>query len=106
VPLGEGILDLRKIVDGIRKANPNVRFSLEMITRDPLRVPCLTDKYWITFPERNGLFLARTLRMVNDQSERLQPLPVYDNLPPQAQIRMEDENVKQCLFYARHKLDL
>lgn len=106
VPLGEGILDLRKIVDGIRRANPNIKFSLEMITRDPLKVPCLTDKYWITFPDRNGLYLARTLSMVNAESAKLQPLPTYDHLPPDAQKRMEDENVKQCLNYAREKLDL
>jgi sugar phosphate isomerase/epimerase len=106
VPLGEGILDLRKIVDGVRRANPNARFSLEMITRDPLKVPCLTDKYWITFPDRNGLFLARTLSMVNKASARLQPLPTYNALPKSAQMRMEDENVKQCLYYGRQKLDL
>jgi len=106
VPLGEGILDLRKIVDGVRRANPNARFSLEMITRDPLKVPCLTDKYWITFPDRNGLFLARTLSMVDRASAQLQPLPTYDALPKSAQMRMEDENVKQCLYYARQKLDL
>ena len=55
-----------------------------MITRDPLKVPCLTDKYWITFPDRNGLFLARTLSMVNKESARLQPLPTYDALPKSA----------------------
>jgi sugar phosphate isomerase/epimerase len=106
VPLGEGILDLPKIVDGVRRANPKARFSLEMITRDPLKVPCLTDKYWITFPDRNGLFLARTLSMVDKESAHLQPLPTYDQLPKVAQMRMEDENVKQCLYYGREKLDL
>jgi sugar phosphate isomerase/epimerase len=106
VPLGEGILDLPKIVAAVRRANPNARFSLEMITRDPLKVPCLTDKYWITFPDRNGLFLARTLSMVDKESAHLQPLPTYDQLPKVAQMRMEDENVKQCLYYGREKLDL
>jgi hypothetical protein len=36
----------------------------------------------------------------------LQPLPTYDQLPKVAQMRMEDENVKQCLYYGREKLDL
>ena len=106
MPLGEGVLDLQKIVDGVRRTNPNARFSLEMITRDPLKVPCLTDKYWITFPDRNGLFLARPLSMVDKMSARLQSLPTYDALPKPAQMRMEDENVKQCLYYGRQKLDL
>ncbi len=44
VPLGEGLLDLKPMVEAIRRARPEVHFSLEMITRDPLEVPCLTDK--------------------------------------------------------------
>ncbi len=106
MPLGEGFLDLKKIVDGVRKANPRAKFSLEMITRDPLEVPCLTDKYWITFPERNGLYLARTLTMVEKQSNRLQPLPVYSKMSKDSQLRAEEDNVKTCLNYAREKLDL
>ena len=43
VPLGEGMLDMPRIVDIIRRARPEVQFSLEMITRDPLEVPCLTE---------------------------------------------------------------
>jgi 3-oxoisoapionate decarboxylase len=106
VPLGEGILDLPKIVDSIRKANPAAKFSLEMITRDPLAVPCLTDKYWITFPDRNGLYLARTLAMVGRESKGLQALPTFDKMPKEAQVRVEEDNVKICLRYAREKLNL
>ncbi len=106
VPLGEGILDLKKIVTGVQQANPQAKFSLEMITRDPLQVPCLTDKYWVTFPNRSGLYLARTLTMVERQSARLQPLPRFDKLSKDAQLRAEEENVKFCLNYAREKLNL
>ena len=42
-------------------AKPDVKFSLEMIVRDPLEVPCLTDKYWATFENRSGSYLARAL---------------------------------------------
>jgi 3-oxoisoapionate decarboxylase len=106
MPLGEGILDLRKIVDTVRKSNPAAKFSLEMITRDPLQVPCLTDKYWITFPDRNGLYLARTLSMVEKEARHLQPLPYYGKLSKDAQLRAEEDNVKYCLNYAREKLSL
>jgi 3-oxoisoapionate decarboxylase len=106
VPLGEGILDLPKIVDGVRKANPAAKFSLEMITRDPLAVPCLTDKYWITFPDRNGVYLARTLAMVGTESKRLQGLPTFDKMPKEAQLLAEEDNIKTCLHYAREKLNL
>ncbi|HZL56266.1 MAG TPA: sugar phosphate isomerase/epimerase family protein [Bryobacteraceae bacterium] len=106
VPLGEGILDLRKIVDAVRAANPRAKFSLEMITRDPLEVPCLTEKYWITFPDRGGIYLARTLAMVRKNASRLQPLPTYGKLSKEAQLRVEDDNVKTSLNYAREKLNL
>jgi hypothetical protein len=61
VPLGEGMLDITRMVDTVRRARPEVHFSLEMITRDPLEVPCLTDKYWATFDDVNGICLARLL---------------------------------------------
>ena len=79
MPLGEGMLDMRRIVDTIRRARPETRLTLEMITRDPLKVPCLTDAYWATFPDRNGLYLARTLRMVHQSMPKEdQPLPVVE----------------------------
>ncbi|MGA2589233.1 MAG: sugar phosphate isomerase/epimerase family protein [Bryobacteraceae bacterium] len=105
MPLGEGMLDMRRIVDTIHKARPETRFTLEMITRDPLKVPCLTDKYWATFPERRERYLARALRMVREQQGR-QPLPVVSGLPREAQLRLEEDNVKQSLSYARGRLGL
>src|SRR5205085_8990650 len=38
VPLGDGYLDLAKMVAVLRRANLAIRFNLEMITRDPLSV--------------------------------------------------------------------
>jgi 3-oxoisoapionate decarboxylase len=61
VPLGEGIIDLKRAVELLRRSRPKVTFSLEMITRDPLRVPCLTERYWATLPERHARYPARTL---------------------------------------------
>src|SRR5262249_30883457 len=45
VPLGEGFLDVPAIVRTLRQARPEVRFNLEMMTRDPLVIPCLTEGY-------------------------------------------------------------
>jgi 3-oxoisoapionate decarboxylase len=101
MPLGEGMLDMRRIVDTIRRARPETRLTLEMITRDPLRVPCLTDAYWATFPRRNGLYLARTLRMVRERS-----LPVVSGLAHEAQLQVEEDDVKKSLTYARDRLGL
>lgn len=105
MPLGEGMLDMRRIVETIRRASPHTRMTLEMITRNPLRVPCLTDRYWATFPHRSGLYLARTLRLAAEQTKRL-ALPTVDHLPKEALYRLEEDNVKQCLHYARERLDL
>jgi sugar phosphate isomerase/epimerase len=104
VPLGEGILDLKRAVMTIHNARPKTRFTLEMITRNPLEVPCLTDKYWVTFPDRNGKYLADTLRLVRKAAARLQLLPRMDHESPPGLVQLEEENIKQCLYYARTRL--
>jgi len=76
-----------------------------MITRDPLKVPCLTDSYWTTFPERNGRYLARILRMV-EQARSRPPLPVVTGLAREVQLEVEEENVKRCMDYARAHLNV
>ena len=67
VPLGDGRLQLTRMLDAIRRARPRTRFVLEMITRDPLLVPCLTEKYWETYTDRSPRHLARTLAMVRKE---------------------------------------
>jgi sugar phosphate isomerase/epimerase len=104
VPLGEGMLDLRRIVDTIRRAQPATKMSLEMITRNPLEVPCLADRYWVSFPGREGRHLARTLRMVSGKKSA--SLPRLDGMDRDSQLRVEEENVRKCLAYARDKLGL
>jgi hypothetical protein len=94
VVIGTGFLDLRKVTGIIERARPKTKLTLEMITRDPLNVPCLTDKYWATFPDRNGLPLARTLRMVRAKKSKL---PVITGLSREAQLQAEEDNVKKCL---------
>jgi 3-oxoisoapionate decarboxylase len=105
VPLGQGILDLPQVIDTIRKAPRRSPLNLEMITRDPLKIPCLTDRYWATFPERNGEYLAQTLRLVRDHPPA-RPLPHVSGLDKEARRREEEDNVRQCLAYARDQLGL
>jgi sugar phosphate isomerase/epimerase len=95
VVLGDGLLDLRRIVRAIRSARPRTNLTLEMITRNPLRVPCLTSKYWATFPDRSGYVLARTLTMVRRNAGK--PLPRVDGLSREALAGLEEENVRKCL---------
>jgi len=103
--LGQGFLDLQRMLSLVRSARPSVRFSLEMITRDPLQIPCLTDKYWTTFPERNGVFLARTMQLVQ-KYKSAKPLPRISGLSADAQLQAEQENVRASLAYARKTLDM
>ena len=103
VPLGEGILDLPAIFDLCRKYNPDIRFNLEMITRDPLEIPCLKERYWATFGELPGSELARTLRMVR-QHKYPTALPRVAQLTPDDRLAQEDENILLSLDYSKKHL--
>jgi sugar phosphate isomerase/epimerase len=105
VPLGEGFLDMKKIVNTIRRAKPQVFLSLEMIVRDPLEIPCLTDKYWATYEGRNGVYLARALSMVRTNKPRA-PLPHITGLTPEARLKLEFDMVDRSITYAREQLAL
>lgn len=103
VPFGTGFLDLKRIVAVLRKARPRVRLNVEMITRDPLQVPCLTPRYWATFESLPGRHLAAMLALVRRHASK-QPLPRVSTLSPEKKREAEDENVRQCLAYARKHL--
>jgi len=105
VPLGEGFLDLRKMVAVLQKANPTIQFNLEMITRDPLKIPCLTPKYWATMENAPATQLAVALAMVRRNAAK-KPLPHTSGLDLDRQIELEDENVKASFAYARRNLGL
>lgn len=101
VALGQGLLDLPRMASILQKANAKLRYALEMITRDPLKIPCLTAQYWKVFPERNGRYLAQTMKLVQEHTSAT--LPMVSQLTPEARGRVEEENVKTCLQYARDK---
>ena len=96
IVLGQGFLDLSRMVKTIHQVRPKVKLTLEMITRDPLHVPCLTENYWTSFRERNGVYLARTMRLVHDKVSKL---PMLSPLAPAAQRAEEEANVRKCLEY-------
>ncbi len=102
VPLGEGVLDLPSLFASLAKQQPHVHLSLEMITRDPLLVPCLTDQYWATFPERGAIPLARTLRFVN-QNKSATPLPEPEQLTATQHLQLEEKNIEACFAYAKRR---
>jgi sugar phosphate isomerase/epimerase len=105
VPLGQGLLDLSRIVSVLRKARPEIRFGLEMATRDPLKIPCLTEKYWVTFKDVSGSDLARALRYVRDNAPP-EHLPKVSHLPSNELVKLEEANVIKCLAFAKEHLNL
>ncbi|MCX6631824.1 MAG: TIM barrel protein [Candidatus Solibacter sp.] len=105
VPLGKGMLDLKRMVAAVLKARPSAKFSLDMLTRDPLKITCLTEKYWVTFPARNGKYLARMLALVK-KNKPAKPLARVTGMDREAQLRMEMDYLTQSIAYARDDLGL
>jgi 3-oxoisoapionate decarboxylase len=109
VPMGEGILDLKQIVQILRQKDPNMIFDLEMITRDPLKIPVYTPKYWATFDDAvspiPGREVAKMLALVKKNRPK-KPLPKVTGLSPEAAVKLEDEYNLQCIAYGRQNLAL
>jgi hypothetical protein len=87
----------------VRRFQPEIHLNLEMITRDPLKVPCLMPKYWATLENIPGRRLAEMIALVRSKAAK-KPLPRTSTLSKEAQLQREDDNVKECLRYAREKL--
>jgi len=104
VPLGDGMLDIKSMVAAVRQVRPDVYFSLEMITRDPLEVPCLDEKYWVTFDDVNGVHLARLLRLI--RAHQPASLPRISGLTPDERYALELEFVDRSIDYACRELGL
>jgi 3-oxoisoapionate decarboxylase len=109
VVLGDGFLDLKTMVRKLREKDPNMALDLETITRDPLKIPVFTDKYWVTFDDSYsplpGRDLARTLELVQKNPPK-KPLPKTSGLSPAEQLKDEDENNLASVLYARQNLGL
>lgn len=105
VPLGEGIVDVKAGVNLCKKFNPNINFSLEMITRDPLEIPYLTDGYWATFEDASAQQTAKTLRLIKEKTFAGE-LPHVSGLSPEEVLAFEEQNVVACLKYSRNTLGL
>jgi sugar phosphate isomerase/epimerase len=105
VPLGDGILDIAGMIRALRAKDPDMPFDLEMITRDPLKIPVFTSKYWVTFDDPSsplpGRDLARVLDLVRKNKPK-SPLPYPSRMPAEAQLKMEDEFIGKSIAHARN----
>ncbi|MEM6916941.1 MAG: sugar phosphate isomerase/epimerase [Verrucomicrobiota bacterium] len=104
VPLGKGILDLPAMMKVCSDANPHVWFNLEMITRDPLKVPVFEDKYWATMPEIPAPDLATILQLAKQGSRKALPQIAGKSL--NEQISDEETHVRLSFDYSRDELGL
>jgi 3-oxoisoapionate decarboxylase len=105
VPLGQGILPLSKIMEVLRRGRSDIRFCLEMITRDPLKVPYLDDKYWVTYEKRDNAKVEKFKSSILSKASRT-PLPKVSGMSSQRMLAVEDDNVRRCVAYAKRTLGL
>ena len=82
-------------------------FALEMITREPLKIPVLTKKYWATFDDSYsplpGRDLARLLDIVRTTKRQL---TTTAGLAPAQALKLEDDLIDRSIAYARKNLSL
>jgi sugar phosphate isomerase/epimerase len=105
VPLGTGMCPLAEMIGVLRAARPEVPLCLEMITRDPLKVPYREDVYWASFGGRDSARAAAFEGRVLAHAQAL-PLPRVSGLAPDAMQAQEDENVRRSTAFARETLRL
>jgi len=107
--LGEGMLDIPGMVKVLQQKDPNMIFALEMITRDPLKIPVFTKKYWATFDDTYsplpGRDLARMLEIVCRTPPKT-PLTTTAGLSPADGLKLEDALINRSIAYARKNLSL
>lgn len=103
VPLGKGFLDLPRMVATLRRANPTIVINLEMATRDPLRIPCLTDAYFATFPERKATLLEAAMQRVKQHPPKA-PVPVVSGKPNDQVLAEEERNNRHGIAWMRKEL--
>lgn len=105
VPLGQGITPLAKIMEVLRRTRPDIRFCLEMITRDPLKVPYLDDKYWASHEKRDAAKIEKFKASVLSNAWT-KPLPKISGMSSQRMLAVEDDNIRRCVAYAKRTLGL
>ncbi len=108
VPLGEGHYDLAAVVAMLQKRKPDMLFQLEIITRDPLKVPIFTGDYWKIYDEKSPV-PPRDLAMLLDWARKnppKHPLPRVSGLTAGQQLALEDTYNQRSIDYARANLPL
>ena len=104
VPIGQGFLDMKSIFDRIEESNPNIQFCLEMITRDPLKIPCFKENYWATFEDQKAERLSKAMEWIRANSQ--DDLPNVSDKSFEEKIEYEELNNRLSVEYAEKRLGL
>ncbi len=105
VALGDGITPMAEIVNILRKQRPDVNFCLEMITRDPLKVPYKTDHYWITHQRRDEERIKKFETTILKRAAK-EPLPRTSGMSADQALEFENENIRRSGVYAKKVLKI
>lgn len=97
VLFGTGINDQKALFEIMRSHNPRINLVQEIITRDPLQIPVLTESYWKTLPGIPAEKLAATMANVR---ARAQALPVVTGLSPEQRLQAEEDNNRKTFEWA------
>ena len=98
VVFGTGSSDQHEIWKIIRRHNPRVNMVEELITRDPLKIPCKTPGYWACFPAKDDKRLAAIDAYVTAKQTKL---PYVDQLSPQERFKVEEDNHRKTIDWGR-----
>jgi 3-oxoisoapionate decarboxylase len=98
IPLGKGKVDLEKGIALCRKYNPDITFNLEMITRNPLEIPCLTKHYWATFGQKPAIELAEMMDWIR-MATHTGKMPGVAGLTDEQRLAIEEQNILESFAY-------
>lgn len=95
-----GMTDQAALFAIMRKHNPKIFPTTELITRDPLKVPVLSDGYMAAFEPARRALVAPWLAMVKAKAT---VLPVVSGLSPAEAFALEAENNRKVFAWGRDK---
>jgi sugar phosphate isomerase/epimerase len=100
VRFGTGSFDQKRVFDTLRRYNPKILPTTELITRDPLRVPMLSDDYYRSLPTRR----ARRDSWMAMVRAKQKALPTVAQLTPAQRLQAEEDNNRAVMDWGRRHL--
>jgi sugar phosphate isomerase/epimerase len=95
VLFGTGMTDQAALFERMRAFNPRMFPTTELITRDPLKVPVMTEGYHRSFNDRKPR-VEGWMKMV---AARQTPLPITSTLTPAEEYQLEEDNNRKVFAW-------